>query len=253
MIKQFLKNLIFREKASPEKYVSFLKKQGAHIGDDVTIYSPQNTLIDMTAPWLLTIGDRVRITHGVIILTHDYSWFVLKHLPENEGRILGAQSPVTIGNNVFIGMNAIITRGVTIGDNVVIGAGSVVTKDCEANSVYAGVPAKKIMTIEEYLHKRELAQFSDAKKMAEAYRDRYGTKPPKEVFGEYFMLFCDADEAINNPVFRRQMATGAGFTKSEQFLRNHTPMFADYETFLEACFDKKLDFVAVMDNQSARQ
>ena len=129
------------------KYVSFLRKQGVCIGDDVTIYSPTKTMIDITAPWLLRIGNHVRITQGVVILTHDYSWSVLKQLPKNAGRILGAQSPVTIGDNVFIGMNAIITRGVTIGDNVVIGAGSVVTKDCEANSVYAGVPAKKVKEV----------------------------------------------------------------------------------------------------------
>lgn len=241
MIKQFLKNAIYREKASSEKYVSFLRKQGVQIGEDVTIYSPMHSQIDISAPWLLTIGNHVRITHGVIILTHDYSWSVLKQLPQNSGggRILGAQSPVEIGNNVFIGMNAIITRGVAIGDNVIIGAGSVVTKDCEANSVYAGNPAKKIMTIEEYLHKRENAQLEDAKKLAQAYRSRFGAMPPKKIFGEYFMLFSNADEAVNDPVFRRQMETGANFEKSEQFMRTHGPLFDGYDSFLEACFIDK--------------
>lgn len=241
MIKQFLKNAIYREKASSEKYVSFLRKQGVQIGEDVTIYSPMHSMIDTSAPWLLTIGNHVRITHGVIILTHDYSWSVLKQLPQNSGggRILGAQSPVEIGNNVFIGMNAIITRGVTIGDNVIIGAGSVVTKDCEANSVYAGNPAKKIMTIEEYLHKREKAQLEDAKKLAQAYQSRFGTLPPKEIFGEYFMLFSDADAAICNPVFHRQMETGANYEESELYMRSHEPMFNGYEDFLKACFDKE--------------
>lgn len=239
MLKNLLRSILYREKASSAKYVAYLKKQGVQIGEDVTIYSPVHTMIDTTCPWLLTIGDHVRITHGVIILTHDYSWSVLKQLPENKGRILGAQSPVTIGNNVFIGMNAIITRGVTIGDNVVIGAGSVVTKDCEANSVYAGSPARKIMTIEKYLHKREAAQFEDAKKMACIYCERFGTTPPREVFGEYFMLFCDADEAKQVPKFRAQMETGACFDKSELFMREHQPMFESYEAFLEACFESE--------------
>lgn len=241
MLKQILKNIIYGEKASSKRYVSFLRKRGVRIGEDVTIFSPPHTLIDITAPWLLSIGNHVRITHGVIILTHDYSWSVLKQLPENAGRILGAQSPVAIGNNVFIGMNAIITRGVTIGDNVVIGAGSIVTKDCDANSVYAGSPAKKIMTIEEYLHKRELAQFGEAKKLAQAYRDRFDTFPPKEVFSEYFMLFCDVDEAKNNPVFRRQMETGACFEKSEQFMLDYERMFNSYEAFIEACFAEEYE------------
>jgi acetyltransferase-like isoleucine patch superfamily enzyme len=52
--------------------------------------------------------------------------------------------PVRIGDNVWIGMNAIILKGVTIGDNSVIGAGAVVTKDVPANVVVAGNPAQII-------------------------------------------------------------------------------------------------------------
>ena len=147
MLKNLLRNIVYREKASSEKFVAYLRKQGAEIGEDVTFFSPPHTVVDSSCPWMLRIGNHVRITHGVIILLHDYSWSVLKQLPECAGKIHGAQSPVAIGNNVFVGMNAIITRGVTIGDNVVIGAGSVVTKDCEPNSVYAGVPAKKVKEI----------------------------------------------------------------------------------------------------------
>lgn len=65
-----------------------------------------------------------------MILTHDYSWSVLKRNPrkEKQGQILSAIGPVTIGNNVFIGINSVITRNVTIGDNIIIGTGSIVTK-----------------------------------------------------------------------------------------------------------------------------
>lgn len=53
-------------------------------------------------------------------------------------------APVRIGNNVWIGMNCIVMRGVTIGDNVVIGAGSVVTKNIPAGVTAAGCPCKVI-------------------------------------------------------------------------------------------------------------
>ena len=236
MLKKLFNRILLKEKASSKDYVAFLKKAGVSIGKDVVIYAPTHSVIDTSCPWLLTIGDHVRITQGVIILTHDYSWFVLKNHPESTGSILGAQSPVTIGNNVFIGMNAIITRGVTIGDNVVIGAGSVVTKDCEPDSVYAGNPARKIMTIGEYLKKREENQFSDAKKMALRYREKFGCQPPKEEFREYFMLFSDVTEAKNTPAFLSQMRISGGYSDSALFMENHPPMFANYEAFLETCF-----------------
>lgn len=53
-------------------------------------------------------------------------------------------APIYIKDNVWIGMNVIILKGVTIGENTVIGAGSIVTKDIPANVVAAGNPCKVI-------------------------------------------------------------------------------------------------------------
>lgn len=52
--------------------------------------------------------------------------------------------PIFIGNNVWIGMNTVIMKGVTIGDNVIIGANSVVTKDIPSNFIAVGNPCKPI-------------------------------------------------------------------------------------------------------------
>ncbi|BCM76340.1 acyltransferase [Aeromonas caviae] len=56
---------------------------------------------------------------------------------------------IVIGNNVFIGNDVKVLKGVTIGDNSVIGAGSVVVKNVEANSIYAGNPARFIKHVPE--------------------------------------------------------------------------------------------------------
>lgn len=145
-VKEVLKKIAYGKRYSSETYIDYLRRIGVKIGEDCTIYVPSKTLIDEQYPWMITIGNHVRITEGVKILTHDYSWSVLKlyeGVSENPGAILGASGTVEIGDNVFIGMNTIITRNVEIGNNVIIGAGSVVTSSCDHNGVYAGVPADR--------------------------------------------------------------------------------------------------------------
>jgi acetyltransferase-like isoleucine patch superfamily enzyme len=55
-------------------------------------------------------------------------------------------SPIVIGENVWVGINSRINKGVTIGDNAIVAANAVVTKDVPANSVVAGNPGKIVKT-----------------------------------------------------------------------------------------------------------
>lgn len=241
MIKRWIQNIVLGEKANSNKFIAYLRKKGVRVGEGVRFYSPSHNLIDVSSPCLLSIGDYVRITHGVIILTHDYSWSILKRYSSENilpGAVLGSQRPVEIGSNVFIGMNAIITCGVKIGDNVIIGAGSVVTKDCEPNSVYAGVPAKRIMGIEEFYEKRKNAQFEEAKEIAIRYRNVFGKKPDKSVLSEYFMLFSTLDEAVRIDSYKQQMETVMNYEECVAYMRCHKPMFPSFEAFLEACYNE---------------
>lgn len=59
-------------------------------------------------------------------------------------RKLYSKGPIIIGDNVWIGRNVCVLGGVTIGNNAIVGANSVVTHDIEADSVYAGCPARRI-------------------------------------------------------------------------------------------------------------
>lgn len=72
------------------------------------------------------------------------------HEPGDSSRRAGKPTgkPIKIGDGTWIGARAMILPGVTVGEGCVIAAGSVVTKDCEPNSMYAGVPAKKVRELD---------------------------------------------------------------------------------------------------------
>lgn len=239
MIKKLAKKLIYGPKSDSVAYIEHLRKIGISVGEDVTIYAPMKTLIDEQYPWLISIGNHVRITQGVTILTHDYSWSVLKRT--GKGAILGASGKVTIGNNVFIGMHATILRGVTIEDNVIIGSGAVVTKDCLANGVYAGNPARRIAELDDFLEKRKKAQIAEAKELAVAYYDRYHKYPTEEVFHEYFFLFLDVKAALERPWCVAKMKQCGNYEDSLAYLEQNQPPFKDFQGFMDFCFDKEPD------------
>lgn len=146
-------------KASSQDYVNYLQSNGMVIGNNTVIYSPNNCVIDQTRPWMIEIGDNVSITTGVTILTHGYDWSVFKGM---YGDVLGSAGRVKIGNNVFIGMNSTILKGVTIGNNVVIGANSLINKNVPDNSVVVGNPQRVVCDIDSYLEKRRAAQVAEA-------------------------------------------------------------------------------------------
>ena len=55
--------------------------------------------------------------------------------------------PIIVGDDVFVGANSIILKGVIIGARVIIGAGSVVTKNIPSDEIWAGNPAKFIRKV----------------------------------------------------------------------------------------------------------
>jgi acetyltransferase-like isoleucine patch superfamily enzyme len=123
-------------KVGEERRNNYLRKQGVKIGKKCKVH----TLAFSTEPYLVEIGDNVRITSGTVFITHDGAVNVFRG--EVGGGIFGK---IKIGNNVFIGTNSIILYNTTIGDNSIVGAGSVVRGHFPENSVIVGNPAKVIM------------------------------------------------------------------------------------------------------------
>jgi acetyltransferase-like isoleucine patch superfamily enzyme len=121
--------------------IGYAMSLGVKLGKDCRLFS-----VDFgSEPFLVTLGDHVSATRTQFI-THDGAVWVFRDKHPNVDRV----APIKVGNNVFLGFGAIILPGVTIGDNVIIGAATLVTKDIPSNTVYAGVPAKFIKTLDAY-------------------------------------------------------------------------------------------------------
>lgn len=90
-----------------------------------------NTQVSITCLDRITIGDRCQIANNVVIVDHDHDY--------RAGWGHYRTAPVTIGNDVWIGANAVILKGSSIGDGAVIAAGAVVKGKVEPHCVYLGI------------------------------------------------------------------------------------------------------------------
>lgn len=108
------------------------------IGDHTRI-GLHNTIIGP-----VTIGSHVNLAQGITVTALNHNFEAPDQRIDEQGV---STSQVVIGDDIWIGTNAVILPGVTIGDHCVVAAGAVVTKDVPAHSLVAGVPAKVIRNI----------------------------------------------------------------------------------------------------------
>lgn len=235
-LKRLLKKLILSYRCDSEAYIKYLRDGGADIGERVKIFDPQHTVIDVTRPFMIKIGNDVQITSGVTMLTHGYDWSVLKG---EYGEITGSCGEIVIGNNCFIGMHTTVLKGVHIGNNCIIGANSLVNKDIPDGYVAAGNHAKLIMTVEEYRKKRMNAQLSEAEELYRCYVQRVGKEPSIELFDEFFWLFQKRDEHAMTERQKAKMLLVGNYEQSLARFLETEPMFDGYENFLKALRERK--------------
>ncbi len=131
--------------------VSYAKKIGVEMQGCVTIYGSSYKMFS-AEPYLVTLGNNVFISIDARFICHDGSTLPFRReIPDLE-----LAGEIIVGDNVFIGLGAIILSGVKIGSNCIVGAGSVVTKDIPDNSIYAGVPAKFLKSTDDFLCKAKV-------------------------------------------------------------------------------------------------
>jgi maltose O-acetyltransferase len=139
--------------ADPDQRRQLLDELLGHLGSGVVVRPPfycdygyqirigSGTFVNYGAIMLdvapITIGADVQVATNVQLLTPYHPVEAARRRAKWE-----AASPITIGDNVWLGGGAIVLGGVTIGENTVVGAGAVVTRDLPANVVAVGNPAR---------------------------------------------------------------------------------------------------------------
>lgn len=154
----------------PVKYARYL---GVTMKGNVTIYGSSYKMFS-AEPFLVTLGDNVYISLDVKFICHDGSVLPFrKDIPD-----LDIANEITVKDNVFIGLGALILPGVKIGSNCIIGAYSVVTKDVPDGTVVGGNPAIFLKKTTDYLEKAQNESLHighlSGKEKEKMYREIYG-------------------------------------------------------------------------------
>ena len=119
----------------------FIMRDGAYvtIEPDATLSLKDGTLNNggkISCFSKIVLGKNVRLSEGVILRDSD------NHEVLRDGYVKTA--PITIGNSVWVGLRAIILKGVTIGDGSIVAAGALVNKPVPPHTLVGGVPAKTL-------------------------------------------------------------------------------------------------------------
>lgn len=220
---------LFPRLMKSQDLIDILRREGVEVGTGTVFYYPYSITVDMSRPWMVSIGEYCKITKGVIILAHDYSRSVIRR---SHGLIIGEAGITTIGNNVFIGMNSVILMGSTIGNNCIVGAGSVVKGNFPDNSVIAGNPAKVICTLEQYVDKRKNKVQQEAILYASSFNKKYGRMPNIKEMGPFFPLFLERDE---NELKKNDISLNWNGDEEAEILSgflSSEPIYNNYEDFV---------------------
>ena len=132
---------------SREEWAEYLRRHGGFVafGEGCSI-STDTVFVN---PYLTRVGKHVRIA-GAWISCHDGS---INMINRAFGLNLDAVGPVDIGDDVFIGIGAKILPNTRIGARSIVAAGAVVSGEFPEGSVIAGVPGRRVRSIEEHVER----------------------------------------------------------------------------------------------------
>ena len=140
------------DRARLERRWERLRAMGMHIGQGVNL--PASAWIDTSSCYAISIGDWCGFGEQCLILAHDAQM--------DEFLDAGLLAKVTIHESCHFGSRTVILPGVEVGPRTIVGANSVVAKSLPPDTVCAGVPAKVIGTLDEYLA-RHIAKLAEGR------------------------------------------------------------------------------------------
>lgn len=141
-------NIVFRS-STKYNFVGIYKPVSISVGKNAKLIVGNNTGFSGTSIYAsrsVIIGENCNFGGNTSVWDTDFHPLDFHERRENNiSKIRSAD--IIIGNDVFIGANSIILKGVSIGDRVIIGAGSVVSKNIPMDEIWAGNPARFIRKI----------------------------------------------------------------------------------------------------------
>lgn len=131
------KNSVLQGLINPCKLITLKKNAEIILGQNVGISGT-----------IIVAASRIKIGNNVMVGAHCTIFDTDFHNPDPKIRLnneIIPSRPITIEDNVFLGYNCLVLKGVTIGENAVIGANSVVINNIPKNSIALGNPCKVII------------------------------------------------------------------------------------------------------------
>lgn len=139
-------------KATPHEKAELMRGKFYFLGENVELY----TMDFGTEPYLISIHDNAVCAAGVKFINHDASVHrIAKKLGMQRDEIDKVGS-IELYENCFIGAYSILMPNCSVGRNSIVAAGSIVTKRIPDNEVWGGVPARYIMSVDDYCGKMQM-------------------------------------------------------------------------------------------------